>query len=192
VEAVIDICALLVVGLRSAGDLQFLELASYDVFLRVKERHTVPEPRLILVQIVEQDIQRIRQWPPSDDRLADLLQKLLDYSPRVIGVDLYRDFPVPPYGAAECAASTTRVDYRHEKSGDAQRPVLGPEFARHADRFSASRRQRRCGAAPLFLDDGQNFYMSLLICSPRISGRRVLPQAEPNLSICAWDPSRSR
>ena len=86
------LACLLVVGLRSAGYLQFFELASYDAYLRVRERHTVPEPRLVLVQIMEEDIQRIQQWPPSDDRLADLLEAILSYHPRVIGLDLIPGF----------------------------------------------------------------------------------------------------
>ena len=135
------LACLVVVGLRSAGYLQFLELTSYDGYLRVRERHTVPEPRLVLVQIVEKDIQRIKQWPPSDDRLADLLEAILGYHPRVIGLDLYRDFAVPP--------GTKRLDallvdnpsiFCIEKFGGAGggSRVLGPPVLRGTDRIGFS------------------------------------------------------
>ena len=45
----------------------------------------------------ERDIRELRRWPMIDDeRLADTLQLLLTMGPRVVGVDLYRDLPVPP------------------------------------------------------------------------------------------------
>jgi adenylate cyclase len=162
------LACLVVVGLRSAGYLQFLELASYDAFLRVKERHTVPERRLILVQIVEDDIQRIQQWPPSDNRLADLLEAILRYHPRVIGVDLYRDFAVPPGTKrlnALLADNPSIIGI--EKFGDANGGgrVLGPPVLRGTDRIGFSDLTVDSDGVVrrglLFLDDGKNFSMSL-------------------------------
>ena len=88
--------SLLVIELRSAGFLQFAELATYDAYLRVKERQSVPEPRVVLVQTVEEDIQKLGEWPISDRRMAEVLKKLLANNPRAVGVDLYRDIPVAP------------------------------------------------------------------------------------------------
>jgi adenylate cyclase len=162
------LACLLVVGLRSAGFLQFLELASYDVFLRVKERHTVPEPRLVLVQIMEEDIQRIKQWPPSDDRLADLLAAILSYHPRVIGLDLYRDFAVPPGNKRLNALLTDNPSiFCIEKFGAAHGSsrVLGPPVLRGTDRVGFSDVTVDSDGVVrrglLFLDDGKNFSMSL-------------------------------
>jgi adenylate cyclase len=183
------LACLLVVGLRSAGYLQFLELASYDAFLRVKERHTVPEPRLVLVQIVEDDIQRIQQWPPSDDRLADLLEKLLDYSPRVIGVDLYRDFAVPPGTERLNALLTSNESLIFiEKFGDASGSrVLGPEVLRGTQRIGFSDVTVDSDGVVrrglLFLDDGENFAVSLplRLAMAYLAGEGITPQAgEPN------------
>jgi adenylate cyclase len=161
------LACLLVVGLRSAGYLQFLELASYDAFLRVKERHTVPEPRLVLVQIVEDDIQRIRQWPPSDDRLADLLEALLGYSPRVIGVDLYRDFAVPP-GTERLNAllkNNNSIIFVEKFLGATGTRVLGPEVLRGTERIGFSDVTIDSDGVVrrglLFLDNGQDFSISL-------------------------------
>ena len=183
------LACLLIVGLRSAGILTFLELTSYDAFLRVKERHTVPEPRLVLVQIVEEDIQRIQQWPPSDDRLADLLDKLLAYEPRVIGVDLYRDFAVPP-GTERFNALLQNHDSLIfiEKFGDASGTrVLGPEVLRGTERIGFSDvtvdSDGVVRRALLFLDDGENFSISLplRLAMAYLAVDGITPQAgEPN------------
>jgi adenylate cyclase len=161
------LACLLVVGLRSAGYLQFLELASYDAYIRVRERHTVPEPRVVLVQIVEGDIQRIQQWPPSDDRLADLLEAILSYSPRVIGVDLYRDFAVPP-GTERLNALLANNEsiIGIEKFGNARGSrVLGPPALKGTERIGFSDVTVDSDGVVrrglLFLDDGENFSTSL-------------------------------
>jgi adenylate cyclase len=183
------LACLLVVGLRSAGYLQFLELASYDALLRVKERHTVHEPRLVVVQIVEDDIQRIRQWPPSDDRLADLLEALLGYSPRVIGVDLYRDFAVPPgterfNNLIKNNDSILFVEKFLGASGDR---VLGPEVLRGTERIGFSDVTIDSDGVVrrglLFLDNGQDFSISLplRLAMAYLADVGITPQAgEPN------------
>jgi adenylate cyclase len=161
------LACLLVVGLRSAGYLQFLELASYDALLRVKERHTVHEPRLVVVQIVEEDIQRIRQWPPSDDRLADLLEALLGYSPRVIGVDLYRDFAVPPGTErfTNLIKNNESIIFVEKFLGATGDRVLGPEVLRGTERIGFSDVTVDSDGVVrrglLFLDNGQDFSISL-------------------------------
>jgi adenylate cyclase len=161
------LACLLVVGLRSAGYLQFLELATYDAFLRVKERHTVHEPRLVVVQIVEDDIQRIRQWPPSDDKLADLLEALLGYSPRVIGVDLYRDFAVPP-GTERLNSlmkNNNNIIFVEKFLGATGDRVLGPEVLRGTERIGFSDVTIDSDGVVrrglLFLDNGEDFSISL-------------------------------
>ncbi|MCK4706944.1 MAG: adenylate/guanylate cyclase domain-containing protein, partial [Gammaproteobacteria bacterium] len=60
------VASLVVIGLRGTGILQFVELANYDIYLRLKEQQTVIEPRVILVQTVETDIQKLGEWPLTD------------------------------------------------------------------------------------------------------------------------------
>jgi adenylate cyclase len=193
------LACLLVVGLRSAGYLQFFELASYDAFLRVRERHTVPEPRIILVQIVEKDIQRIKQWPPSDDRLADLLQAILGYHPRVIGLDLYRDFAVPP-GTERLNAllANNPSIFCIEKFGDAggSGRVFGPPQLRGTERIGFSDVTIDSDGVVrrglLFLDDGQNFSMSLplRLALAYLAGDGIAPQpGEPNPEYLRLGPT---
>jgi len=183
------LACLVVVGLRSAGYLQFVELASYDAFLRVKERHTVPEPRLVLVQIMEEDIQRIQQWPPSDDRLADLLEAILSYHPRVIGLDLYRDFAVPPGNKRlnDLLANNESIFCIEKFGGTPESRVLGPPVLRGTERIGFSDVTVDSDGVVrrglLFLDDGQSFSMSLplRLALAFLAKDGITPQAgEPN------------
>ena len=83
----------LLIGLRSAGLLQALELAALDEFFRLRPLEPV-DSRIVIVEINEADVQKARQWPMSDATLAKLLETLKQQKPRAIGLDLYRDLPV--------------------------------------------------------------------------------------------------
>jgi adenylate cyclase len=85
----------LLIGLRSAGLLQGLELAALDQFFRLRPKEPV-DSRIVIVGINEADVQKIGQWPMSDAKLAKLLETLKQQQPRAIGLDLYRDLPVEP------------------------------------------------------------------------------------------------
>lgn len=85
----------LILGLRSSGKLQFLEWMALDLFFRLRPAESI-DPRIVMVTIDETDISNLNQWPMSDQQLVKLLEKLKTYQPRVIGLDLYRDLPVPP------------------------------------------------------------------------------------------------
>jgi adenylate cyclase len=71
-----------------------MELAIYDA-LRTSWVRTAPADDVFLVGMTEADIRRW-QYPLSDDFLADLLERLVSWHPRAIGVDIYRDIPVMP------------------------------------------------------------------------------------------------
>jgi len=85
----------IVIGLRWAGWLQALELAALDQFFRWRPAEAI-DSRIVIVEINEQDIQKLGNWPPSDQILAQLLKILKQQQPRAIGLDLYRDLPVEP------------------------------------------------------------------------------------------------
>lgn len=89
------IVAGLVVGTRQVGGLQPWELLTYDEMLRLRPDQG-PDPRLLVVTVTEQDIQDQQRWPLSDEVIARLLQQLQQYSPRTIGLDIYRDISHPP------------------------------------------------------------------------------------------------
>ncbi|MBW4635309.1 MAG: CHASE2 domain-containing protein [Iphinoe sp. HA4291-MV1] len=95
----------LVMGVRYLGILQQSELQAYDHFMQLRAAEETSDPRLLIVTIGEADIYYQNQkWMKgqgslSDQALAQLLQKLEQYQPTAIGIDIYRDFPVEPnYG----------------------------------------------------------------------------------------------
>lgn len=97
--------------LRSGGFLEALELGAYDRLLRARPRADAEPAPIVLVRIVEADIQRFGH-PLCDPLLALALEKLGEAGPRVIGVDLYRDVPVPacPPGALAAAGAARAPD----------------------------------------------------------------------------------
>jgi len=83
-------------GVRHLGGLQHLELVAFDQLVRLRSPETAPDPRILIVGITEDDIQRQNAWPISDEVLAKLLRKLQASQPEVIGLDLYRNIPIEP------------------------------------------------------------------------------------------------
>jgi len=86
---------ILLLGIRQLGWFQPLELATFDWMIR----HRPPialDNRLLVVEITEEDIQLQKRWPLSDATIATLLEKLQQYEPTTIGLDIYRDFPYAP------------------------------------------------------------------------------------------------
>src|SRR5262249_25267462 len=71
---------------------------SYDFLIRHQHRVASSEP-MVLVEMTEQDIHSPGlDWPIYDDRLAELLRTLEAAKPAVIGLDIWRDMPVPKNG----------------------------------------------------------------------------------------------
>lgn len=86
---------LLNMGVQRLGWLQSWELGSFDSLVRLQP-DPGPDPRLLIVGISEADIQALGRFPISDGAIAQTLTKLQKYSPKVIGLDLYRDLPQEP------------------------------------------------------------------------------------------------
>lgn len=87
-----------VVGVRSLGFLQAWELQAFDRLMRSRPDEG-QDNRILLVTIAGKDVQA--QSPKergaasiSDRSLDQLLKKLNQYQPRVIGLQIYRDNPV--------------------------------------------------------------------------------------------------
>ncbi|WP_138498069.1 CHASE2 domain-containing protein [Nostoc sp. PA-18-2419] len=88
----IIIIALVIVA-RLSGLMQSLEWLAFDSLLRLRPEEPIDE-RIVIVGINQDD--RLTNFPMSDQDLAALLWKLHRCQPRVIGVDIYRNFPVNP------------------------------------------------------------------------------------------------
>lgn len=86
---------ILVILLRLTGILQLWEWGTYDFYIR--NRPLPPrDERIIIVGIDEADIRKVGQGTIPDATLAKLLKKLKAMEPRAIGLDIYRNLPVPP------------------------------------------------------------------------------------------------
>ncbi|HEY9646900.1 MAG TPA: CHASE2 domain-containing protein [Chroococcidiopsis sp.] len=88
-----------IAGLRQLSWLQPLEIAVYDRMMQWRPA-LPPDDRLLVVEISEADLKTLQRPTPSDRDVATVMKKLLEYQPRAVGLDLYRDLPQEP-GQAE-------------------------------------------------------------------------------------------
>lgn len=94
-----SIVAASLLGLRYLGAFEKPELQAFDQMLQMRSPEE-QDSRLLVVEVTEKDIQAQRETTLgpksiSDRTLAKLLNKLQQYQPRVIGVDIYRDIADP-------------------------------------------------------------------------------------------------
>lgn len=89
----------LTLGLQQMGWLQGWNLRVLDQLMHLRP-HELPDARILVVTVTEADIQaqasEQRQGSLSDSALLQILKTLKPMEPRVIGLDIYRDFPVSP------------------------------------------------------------------------------------------------
>lgn len=85
----------LTLGVRQLGGLQLLELRVFDQMVRLQPSVGI-DPRLLVVTITEADIKAQNRWPLADGTIAKLLEKLQQYHPKVIGLDIHRNIPQLP------------------------------------------------------------------------------------------------
>ncbi|MEA5504774.1 CHASE2 domain-containing protein, partial [Halotia wernerae UHCC 0503] len=85
-----------VLGLRHQGELQTWELQAYDQFMRSHPQEK-QDSRLLIVTVTEEDLQlpeqKDRRGSLSDLALTRLLEKLAQFKPRTIGLDIYHEQP---------------------------------------------------------------------------------------------------
>ena len=84
-----------VLGLRLAGSFETFELAVYDWYLRLRP-DAPADARIVLITVTENDIRQQGTWPLPDATIAHALDIVAASRPRAIGLDIYRDIPVPP------------------------------------------------------------------------------------------------
>ncbi|MEB3181996.1 MAG: CHASE2 domain-containing protein [Nostocaceae cyanobacterium] len=84
----------LVMGARWLGVMQTWELETYNQLLQSRPAESA-DSRLLLVGADEEDIRQYK-YPLADGVLAEVMEKLQQYQPTAIGLDIFRDQPVPP------------------------------------------------------------------------------------------------
>jgi adenylate cyclase len=100
-----------VMAMRLAGLLQAFELNTHDWFLRLRSFATAGENRIVLIRIREEDIRRFGH-PLSDELLTRVLTNLMRAEPRAVGIDLYRDTPVPRLASGTESSDSKTPAYR--------------------------------------------------------------------------------
>ncbi len=162
-------CAALVIGVRAAGGLQFLELYAWDLLVQLRSSGVARDPRVVLVAADEADLERL-DWPLADGVLAELLAAILAREPRAVALDLYRGRPRPPGSERlDAVLAGSRKVYAVAKFGAspgasvaappalAQRPAqVG--FADVVEDYDGVVRK-----GLLFLDDGKTVLQSLAL-----------------------------
>lgn len=156
---------LAVLGLQAAGLLEPLELTAYDQGLRLRPVGP-PDPRIVLIAETEADLQRWG-YPLPDAVLAEALQRLNQAGAHTIGVDKFRDRPVPPGAEQLSATATANVFWIMQFGTDAKTRVDPPPFLNGLDQVGFSDfpvdRDGIIRRALLFLDDGQTAYSALAL-----------------------------
>ena len=179
---------IIIFALRSMTCLEFLELSAYDQYLRWQPKVSSPDPYIVLITISEDDLQKQGQWPLSDGTLAQVLKTLLACQPRAIGLDIYRDIPVPPGGEH---LTSIFADYDTiaavKKIGDENSPgVSSPYILKNSKMVGFNDILVDSGGIVrrglLFLDDGKTSFYSfaLLLALLYLEPENIVP--EPGLS----------
>lgn len=177
-----------ILALWQAGVLQALELLVYDQGLRWQAL-APPDERIVLIGETEADIHRWG-YPLPDGVLAEALERLAQERPRVIGVDKYRDLPVPPGTEQldqflrrhpEIVWVTKFGNFTTRDPAIAPPPALvGTDQVGFSDvPIDADGRVRR---GLLFLDDGQQIStaFALAVALRYLQPEHIVPQPDPH------------
>ncbi len=145
---------------------EFLELYAYDKLLQ-RSPVASTAPPITVITITENDISQLSSWPISDQLLAEMLAQLIQYQARVIGIDIYRDTPVPPGHKTlenlfkQHQNIITSMKYSDQQSSRVNPPpaLLNTEQFGFIDALPDRDGIVRRGL--LFLDDGKEVFYSL-------------------------------
>ncbi|MGE5304055.1 MAG: CHASE2 domain-containing protein [Alphaproteobacteria bacterium] len=172
--------------LRNWGELETLELIGYDWLLRLRAEAPSATSRIVLVTITESDV-RSQGWPLTDATLAHALKNLTQLEPRVIGLDIYRDLPVPPGGRElnQVLQEDPRIIVTMKMAEGSSMAIPAPAVLKNTaqvgfndvlvDRDGIVRR------GLLFLDDGENtaYSFPLRLALLYLKKEGITPQPDP-------------
>ncbi len=176
-----------IIGLRNTGRFESLELTAYDWYIRLQPEVSDLDSRIVLIEINERDIQKQAKWPLTDATVARILEILLHGHPRAVGLDIYRDIPVPP-GSKELNTILTKhhnIITAMKFGGDEKVGVPPPSVLKDTDQVGFNDVIVDPGGivrrALLFLDDGKkvsySFALRLALLSLEAEG--VTPRQDP-------------
>ena len=148
----------LLTAARSHGYLELLELAAYDLLVATLSPAREDRSEVTLVIIGEGDIRALGNWPLTDEQMSRILRRLLELGPTVVGLDIYRDLPVPPGTGSleELLRTEQRIVVIERLPGPDSQGVAAPP---------ALRGSTRVGFADLVTDPGGVIRRNLLFQS---------------------------
>ncbi len=154
-----------VAGARELGLLQSAEFLAYDKFLTWRAGPETTDPRIVIVEITENDIAKY-DFPIPDDLLAKVLETIADAKPVTIGLDIYRDVAVPRDGSKVAQFNHVLLENQDIigifKFGDHEHPIkisFPPAIAGAPERYGFNDFPFELGAVRrglLFLWDNQD------------------------------------
>jgi adenylate cyclase len=182
----------LVLLLRFGGALERIELGVYDLALRARPAAPLDE-RFVLIDETEDDLARFGH-PLSDEVRARVVERALALKPRVLGVDKFRDIPVPPGTAAlqKAVNDNRNVYWIYQFGGHGSRRIDAPRWLERRAQAAFNDVLPDAGGTVrrglLFLDDGGRPQRSvaLALASAYLAPQGIAPKADPE------DPARMR
>jgi CHASE2 domain-containing sensor protein len=122
--------AIVILVIRFIGLLQPFELAMYDQFLRSRPSEPLDQ-RFLIVEVDDQDIRRFLddenydggKGTIPDEALDQALQVLQQQQPRLIGLDIYRDFAAKPL-LAQRLANIQNAVFTYRLNSNLENPQL--------------------------------------------------------------------
>ena len=192
---------------RYLGYLQFLDFQAYDLLLRQQPRAADSDP-IVLVEMTEADIQSPSlDYPITDQKLAELLHVLEAGRPAAVGLDLWRDIPVPKSGLFHHDLAQALLAYPNiigifTLGGIAPPPALASDHDRIAfnDNFPPDVRVDhtipKVRRSLLFADSdsGQSFYaFPFRLAMLYVEGKGITPELDPaDEMTLLWGKARLR
>jgi len=181
--------SLAMLGVRAQGGIEPLELVAFDHYVGRMQGLEDGRSRIALVEVSEQDIQSLGEYPISDEDFALVITRLSDAGARGIGIDIYRDIPVPP-GSSELEAvllAHPRVimpskfaDEGHEGVGPPKVLAGSAQVGFNNMVTDADGKVRR---GLLYMEDGQGGMgtsMSFLLAMHYLGDEGIYPEPDPD------------
>jgi adenylate cyclase len=170
--------------LRRTGGLEAMELGAYDWYITLRPEMPGPDPRIALITVSEEDIRTLNQWPLTDSTLAQVLGILARYQPRAIGLDIFRDIPVPP-GRQELNAILKDNEAIVAVSKFGEGGVPPPPALKDTEQVGFNDilvdPDGTVRRAILFLDDGKTVFTSfaLRLATSYLGAEGIFPRPDP-------------
>jgi adenylate cyclase len=182
----------LVLVLRFAGALERLELGIYDLALRARPAAPLDE-RFVLIDETEDDLKRFGH-PLSDETLARVIERTVALKPRVLGVDKFRDIPVPPgtETLGRAVNANRNVFWIYQFGGHGTRRITAPQWLQRSSQAAFNDVLPDAGGTVrrglLYLDDGGRPQRSfaLALAMAYLAPEGIGPKADGD------DPARMR